>query len=150
MTLQHIDRSVALIAGLFCAAVMFVSWGMRGDAGIFPIIASGLGLVASGWLAYGAWRSRQVTDETIPDKVDGLRMLIWCVTLLALLVLIQPIGTYIILPLFLLITIRVLAAQRWWVTVAISVGFTLSIYVVFDRLLAVPLPDGLLAPWLNG
>lgn len=150
MTLDHIDRGVAFITGLFCVAVMFAGWGMRGDAGIFPLIAGGLGFIASGWLLCGSLRDGETSSETSLSVVNGPRLAIWGGSLLALLVLMEPLGTFITLPLFLLVNLRLLAALHWGPALMISVGFTLVIYAVFDRLLAVPLPDGLLAPWLNG
>lgn len=150
MTLDHIDRGVALIAGTLCITVMIVGWGMRGDAGVFPLIAGGLGLIASGWLGCGTLHGNQTAAEPDLPKPSGLRMAIWAGTLLALLALMQPLGTFIVLPLFLLSNLRLLAALRWWPAILISLGFTVAIYAVFDRLLTVPLPHGLLEPWLDG
>lgn len=46
MTLDAIDRGVVLLVGALCAAVVITGLGMRGDAGIFPVIAGTLGVLA--------------------------------------------------------------------------------------------------------
>ncbi|QEM83744.1 tripartite tricarboxylate transporter TctB family protein [Halomonas binhaiensis] len=142
MTLQRIDRVVALAGGALCLAVIAIGWGMRGDAGLFPIISASLGIVACLWLALT--RRRDAPDER-PAPLDGPRLALWCLSLLALLVLMEPLGTFVVLPLFLVFNLRWLARLRWLPAVVLAGSFSLAIYQVFARLLAVPLPAGVLA-----
>lgn len=151
MTLYRIDRLVALAAAVACFAVMVVGWGMRGDAGVFPLISGGLGILACGWLATTSRRVARRVAETVAEKgeqptpFDRQRMGLWCLSLLALLALMESLGTFIVVPLFLLFNLKVLARLNWGAALLLAGGFTLTLYVVFAYLLAVPLPAGLLA-----
>ncbi|ALM54350.1 tripartite tricarboxylate transporter TctB family protein [Halomonas huangheensis] len=146
MTLYRIDRLVTLVAAVACFAVMVVGWNMRGDAGVFPLISGGLGLLACGWLALTCrGEAARREDGEQPTPFDRQRMGLWCLGLLALLALMEPLGTFIVVPLFLLFTLKVLARLSWLAAVMLACGFTLILYLVFAYLLAVPLPMGLLA-----
>lgn len=150
MRLVHIDRSMASAVGLLCVAVIFAGWGMRGDAGVIPLIVAGLGLIASIWLGFKTWLSDDVYTESDQPKPDIKRMTIWSISLLMLLILLQSLGTYIVLPLFLIFNIKLLAGLRWVTSLAVALGFTLAIYIVFSILLDVPLPPGQLLSTLYG
>lgn len=147
MTLYRIDRLVALVAAIACFGVMAAGWGMRGDAGVFPIISGGLGVLACGWLAMTshcvAGRVAETGEQ--PAPFDRQRMGLWCLSLVALLALMEPLGTFIVVPLFLLFNLKLLARLTWAAALMLAGGFTLTIYLVFAYLLAVPLPAGLLA-----
>lgn len=145
MTLFQIDRLIALIAGAMCVAVMLVADNMRGDAGLFPLITGGLGLLASLWLAVTS-RQRDEDDQPSPETLEVPRLLLWCVGLLLMLVLMEPLGTFVVVPLLLFVTLKGMARLGWGGSVLLSVGFTLVLYVVFGWLLSVPLPMGLMAP----
>lgn len=143
MTFHGIDRLVALVAAIVCFSVAVAGWGMRGDAGVFPMIVGGLGLLACAWLALTSRRVEGASQRPAPS--DRQRLGLWCLGLVALLVLIEPVGTFIVLPLFLIFNLKLLARLSWRTTLLLAGGFTLGIYLVFARLLAVPLPAGWLA-----
>jgi putative tricarboxylic transport membrane protein len=64
------------------------------------------------------------------------------VSLLAFYALLEWLGFLLASFLLLFFLLRAIAGQRWRVTLAISVGASLSSYLVFDRLLKLPLPRG--------
>lgn len=138
MSINAIDRCVAVAVGGFCAAVVVTGLGMRGDAGIFPVIAGALGLLACAGIALGSLRGH-APDESPPALPWG-RFLIWCLCVLGLLVLMVTIGTFVALPLFLLASLRLMGHLRWTAALVIAVAFSALIYVVFVYLLSVPLP----------
>ncbi|PAU74818.1 tripartite tricarboxylate transporter TctB family protein [Halomonas salipaludis] len=144
MTLNTIDRGVALLLGALCAAVVVTGLGMRGDAGVFPVVAGALGGLACLGIALGTLR-RRAPDEP-PPPLAYQRFAVWCLCVLGLLLLMLSAGTFIALPLFLLASLRRLGQLRWPLALTISVVFSALIYVVFVYLLSVPLPGGWLTP----
>lgn len=143
MTLGQIDRLIALIAGAICVAVMLVAGNMRADAGLFPLITGGLGLLANLWLWLTSGR-RDADGAPVPETIQVPRLLQWCIALLLMLLLMEPLGTFVVVPLFLLFTLKGLARLGWLTTMLLSLGFTLALYVVFGWLLSVPLPLGVM------
>lgn len=53
-------------------------------------------------------------------------------------------GFLVVTPLFLLFVLRLLGVRPWIAVVLIAAASTAGIWIVFDRLLGVPLPNGLL------
>ncbi|MBB3139350.1 tripartite tricarboxylate transporter TctB family protein [Halomonas organivorans] len=138
MSIDAIDRCVAVLVGGFCAAAIVTGLGMRGDAGIFPVIAGTLGLLSCAGIALGSLRGR-APDEP-PAALPWRRFLCWCLCVLGLLGLMVTVGTFVALPLFLLASLRWLGRLRWPAALVIAVAFSALIYVVFVYLLSVPLP----------
>ena len=143
MTLDSIDRGVALLLGALCAAVVVTGLGMRGDAGVFPVIAGTLGGLACLGIALGTLRRR--APDAPPPPLAYQRFAVWCLCVLGLLLLMLSAGTFIALPLFLLASLRWLGQLRWSMALTVSVAFSALIYAVFVHLLSVPLPGG----WLT-
>jgi len=143
MTLDTIDRGVAMLVGILCAAVVVVGLGMRGDAGLFPAIAATLGLLACIGIGLDTLRSRR--PDELPPSLPWHRFTIWCLCVLGLLGVMVVVGTFVALPLFLLASLRWLGHLRWAAALVIAMAFSILIYIVFVYLLAVPLPAG----WLT-
>lgn len=144
MTLDTIDRCVAVLVGALCAAAVVTGLAMRGDAGVFPVIAGTLGLLACAGILLCTMRGR-IPDES-PPALPWPRFLVWCLCVLGLLGLMVTAGTFVALPLFLLASLRWLGHLRWPAALVIALAFSAVIYVVFVYLLSVPLPAG----WLAG
>ncbi|MFG6177832.1 tripartite tricarboxylate transporter TctB family protein [Halomonas sp. THAF12] len=138
MTLDTINRCVAVLVGALCAAAVVTGLAMRGDAGIFPVIAGTLGLLACAGIALGSLRDR-APDES-PAALPWPRFLFWCLCVLGMLGLMVTVGTFVALPLFLLASLRWLGRLRWPAALVIALAFSALIYVVFVYLLSVPLP----------
>lgn len=144
MTLDTIDRGVALLIGALCAVAVITGLGMRGDAGVFAVIAGTVGGLACAGIVLGTLRRR--TPDELPPPLAWQRFTVWCLCVLGLLGLMMTAGTFVALPLFLLASLRWLGHLRWPAALAIAVAFSAVIYVVFVYLLSVPLPAG----WLAG
>jgi hypothetical protein len=143
MTLDSIDRGVAMLVGVLCVVVVVAGLGMRGDSGLFPVIAGTLGLLACVGIGLDTLRSRP--PDELPPPLARQRFAVWCLCILGLLGLMVTAGTFVALPLFLLASMRWLGHLRWAAAMAIAIVFSALIYVVFAYLLAVPLPAGWLA-----
>ncbi|MFG6668411.1 tripartite tricarboxylate transporter TctB family protein [Halomonas sp. HNIBRBA4712] len=143
MTLDTIDRCVTVILGALCMTAMVFGMDMRGDAGLFPIAAGALGLLACIGVLVSTLRDR--APDELPEPLPWARLLLWSLCVLSLLVLLVTAGALITLPLFLLVTLRWLAHLKWRWALLIALVFSAAIYLVFVHLLSVPLPAGLLA-----
>jgi len=141
---SRLDRLVALATAAICLAVMSAGWGMRGDAGLFPLITGTLGVLASAWLGLAGHKPPTDTEQA-PACGNGQRLVLWSAGVVLLLALMEPVGTFIVVPLFLVATFRWLAGLRWAFAFLLAGSFTLAIYIVFAWLLSVPLPAGWLA-----
>jgi len=53
------------------------------------------------------------------------------------------IGTYIMVPLFLILTMRYYGVRKWPNIIFVSLGMTLFLYLVFGKWLIIPLPQGI-------
>tara|TARA_R110001606_G_scaffold379752_1_gene539954 strand:- start:403 stop:837 length:435 start_codon:yes stop_codon:yes gene_type:complete len=142
MTLDTIDRGVALLVGVICAVVVVTGLGMRGDAGVFPVIAGMLGVLACVGIGFDTLRGR--SPDEMPKPLAWQRFAVWCLCVMGLLGLMITAGTFIALPLFLLVSLRWLGNLRWLAALTITLAFSALIFAVFVYLLAVPLPSGLL------
>src|SRR6056297_663668 len=140
MTLDTIDRGVAMLMGVLCGVVVVVGLGMRGDAGLFPAIAGTLGLLACLGIVLDTLRSRP--PDELPPPLSWQRFTVWSLCILGLLGLMVTVGTFVALPLFLLTSLRWLGHLRWAAALIIAIAFSVLIYVVFVHLLTVPLPAG--------
>jgi hypothetical protein len=52
-------------------------------------------------------------------------------------------------PLVVFLYLKVQSKERWPLSIALSAGAWLFFYGLFDRLLHLPFPDGVLIAWLN-
>lgn len=145
MNLYTINRGVSLLMGLMCASVVVSGLGMRGDAGVFPVIAGSLGVLASAAIGLGTLRSGHTDDSSDSPALDYPRLALWTLCIAGLLGLMVTAGTFVALPLFLLLSMRWLAHLRWLAALIVALAFTGLIYAVFVYLLDVPLPAGWLA-----
>ncbi len=117
------------------------SW-QRPAPGLFPLLLS---LVLAG-LALTLLLVALGTHATAPpgQSSTACPTRVWwtIVSLLAFYALLERLGFLITSFLLLFFLLRAIAGRRWLVTLAIGVGASLSSYLVFDRLLKLPLPRG--------
>ena len=88
-------------------------------------------------------------QEDDPEKISWLRFLVAGGLAVAFFFLIEPLGTFIAIPLYLVVAIAILSHLGWLTAIAISLGFSAITFVVFEILLEVPTPPGLLESLLN-
>ena len=117
------------------------SW-QRPAPGLFPLLVS---LVLAGMALTLLLVALATHAPAPPGESSAARPTkVWwtLVSLLAFYALLERLGFLIASFLLLFFLLRAIAGQRWRVTLAISVGASLSSYLVFDRLLKLPLPRG--------
>lgn len=143
MALNAVDRCIVVIIGTLCLGVALTGIEMRGDAGIFPVIASTLGSLACLGIGISTFR-HQHSKEILPS-IEWRRFLLWFTCIIALLLMMVTVGTFIALNVFLLASLCCLSNLRWPIALVIALSFSALIYIVFVYFLSVPLPRGLLA-----
>jgi hypothetical protein len=110
--------------------------------GFFPFLLS-LALAAlSLTLLIGSFKKPGAAPQ--PDHASRSRK-VWgtLAGLFAFYAFMEPLGFLISSFLVLVFLLRAIAMQRWRLTVGISAGTALASYLVFDRLLKLPLPRGM-------
>jgi len=101
------------------------------------LIASGLKARGAAWVSFPAWLSSGRHLAAFLAVVGGVAAYIWLAGL---------VGFLILAPLLLLLWFRVLRV-RWPVAIAAALVASLVIWLVFYKLLRVPLPWGVLTPY---
>jgi len=120
------------------------SW-QNPEPGLFPLLLSLLLAAMASALLASAVTWRRPAEH--PEAMDSHPGKVWW-TLAALLgfyVLMEPAGFLLSSFLLLVFLLRAISRQGWPLSVGVSAVAALSTYLVFDRLLKLPLPKGLLA-----
>lgn len=144
------DRIAAL---LFLAFVLVYGWGgtqltasLQGDVigpAFFPRILTGLGILLGILLfVQGASSAGRKTGD---DRGSDATALVPAAMLLAYALLFEPLGFLLATPLFLMAAFRYLGQPGWGSIVGYSVAITAVVFGLFQYLLDIKLPAGLLA-----
>ena len=152
---------VAVFLFVIGAIVMYdsVRLGFRWDPGFGPgagylpfylslgvLICTGISIVK---------QLRQLAKEGIVgDKrliqEGGLTPILWVlIPSTAMVVLTSIIGLHFAAGIFLLFYMRVVGKIGWLECILVSILFPVGMYVVFDRLFLIPLPDGMLGDYIK-
>ena len=121
-------------------------WGMSGpEAGFFPFYL-GLGiLICTVFIvakAIKSYRREGLGKPLIPE--GGLTQILWIlIPAIAVCLLTELIGLHLATMFYLAFNIRVLGKMGWVKVIVISVLVPVSMYIVFDRVFQIPLPEGL-------
>ena len=125
----------------------------------FPMIVGGLMLGVSAMLVWRRLRaaasmSAAVDPEPAAVPIDDEGTIsdwpaVWTVlgSLLALFVLLEPLGFVTAFSIFIFGLSTLFSPGRWLVNLVVSLAFSVSFFFLFTRILEIPLPNGLLA-WL--
>jgi putative tricarboxylic transport membrane protein len=115
----------------------FLDFGMPGP-GLFPALAAGL----MGVSALIALRRR----APAPEPADRLRLFAYIAAILGFALLLEPLGMTACVALLLLALLGGLERMRWQVVVPVTALGSASCFLLFDKLLKVPMPRG----WWHG
>ena len=129
----------ALRQGLFAK-------GLPGP-GLLPFI-SGIALIALSLfvLVPALLKADKGQGDGVPMAPGGLKKAILAiVALLAYSFLLEPVGYLIMTFAFILFATRLMAKGRWWVSITVAFSASAVSYALFEVLLSVSLPKGLLA-----
>ena len=152
---RHVEMGVAATMALLGAITIFGSlkvgtgWGAEGPkSGFFPFW---IGLIVVLTSVYNFGRvymgrdSRKLFAEW--GQIRQVLKVVWPLTLYV--AAIPWTGIYLASTLLVLGFMRYLGRYGWPLTLAISVGLSILIYVTFENWFLVPLPKGPLEDWLG-
>jgi putative tricarboxylic transport membrane protein len=117
-------------------------------AAVFPRIVAGLLALVGGLIALqrivGARRAPTAATQDWVVMESPRQVLAALGALVLYGMFLRSLGFLTVTPLFLLFVLRVLGVRSWLAVALIAALSTAGIWIVFDRLLGVPLPNGLL------
>lgn len=135
---------------LIAAAIMAIGLGaiwtaldFRGDSYVFPVIMATL-LIISCVFKLLQTRGTGEEDWEAQEPIDWTRFLLWSFFTLVFYFLAEPVGVFIVIPAFMFVALKLLAHFRLGPAALITGLFTAAIFIVFELLLEVPTPVGLL------
>jgi len=143
------DRLIALTL-IFCSIfLIYIASSFRGDSDVFPIAMAVLVVVSCVSLLLTSNSSFDIKEEK-PEQIIWSRFVIWLILTSLFFFTIEPLGLFISLPIFILANCLLLARLNIVPATIITVGLTLLVFIVFELMLEVPTPMGLLEPFLRG
>ena len=144
--------TVAFGAVIIKGALEFnIGWGDIGpEAGYFPFRVGTLIILASVVnLVRAVLRRKELAAEVFLTREQTRHVVAFAVPVIALVGVTIGIGIYVAAALYLVFTVGYVARHRSWVTIAISVGTPLIIFVLFEYVFLTPLLKGPLENWLG-
>jgi len=90
---------------------------------------------------YNERKKRSVRQES-NEPIQSLRVFVFAALIALYVILIKPLGYFLVTPLFLILALSYLKATRLWKVVLIALGFTLFCYMLFVWFLNLPIPMG--------
>jgi putative tricarboxylic transport membrane protein len=112
-------------------------------AGFFPALAGAMLLLFGTLSAAHEWRWPAPPDEANPAPQRG-RVLGYLAAVFGFAFLLEPLGAMLAIALMFLWLLAAVERLPWRVVLPVTFGATLSAWLLFDRLLQVPLPRGIL------
>ena len=126
-------------------------WGKAGPAaGFFPFYL-GAGVVVSSLFvfskAFTRYRKEGAGKPLMPP--GAIKPILWVlIPSTAMVVITEFVGLHIAAALFLAFYMRAVGKIRWVTTLLIGIISPLSLYIIFDKLFLIPLPQGLWGAYL--
>ena len=136
--------TMAFGATVISGALEFsIGWGEIGpEAGYFPFRIGTLIVLASLVNLVRAVKRRRAAVETILTGEEGRRLVAFAVPVLAFVGIVMVLGVYVASALYLLFTVGLVARHRLPVTLGVSLGFPLVLFVLFEIVFRTPLLKG--------
>lgn len=131
---------------VFDAVRLGFQWGVTGpESGLFPFYL-GLGLTLCSLLTLRSIYKKYKKDgyEKLLMPEGALKPILWVlIPSTVMVVLTEFVGLHIAAGIFLGFYMREVGKIGWGTTVMVSILVPLSLYIAFDKLFLVPLPQGL-------
>ena len=139
---------VAIIHG---ALEFSIGWGDIGpEAGYFPFRVGALIILASlVTLIRATLRRKELAAEVFLTRAQGRHVTAFAVPVIALVGAAVGLGIYVATALYLLFMVGLVARHRSWLTIAISLGTPLVLFLLFEYVFLTPLLKGPLEHWLG-
>lgn len=135
----------ALMMTLISAALLFSTYNYSSQSVYFPRFLMWLQIIFSLVLLFRAIRLSP--DLVTVDRPSNTQLVIpfQIFTVISLYILaIEFIGYFVATVLFIAGSMYLFGRHRWLVAVGVSVGFILTIYILFGLLIGIRMPEGLL------
>ena len=148
VSLAFVSLGILVIADSIRLGFM---WGMSGpEAGFFPFYL-GVGVVISSVIVFfnnfTLYKKEGAGKPLMPP--GALKPILWVVIpSTAMVILVEFVGLHIAAALYLAFYMRVIGKIGWVTTLLVSIISPLSLYVTFDKLFLIPLPQGLWGGYL--
>jgi len=110
--------------------------------GFFPFLSGVSILVLSSIILVQGWLGRTQSSISF-GEIRRPAMLI--TVLIAFVGLLEPLGYLITSPLIVVLALRIMGIKSWKVLLTTSLGLAIGTFVLFDRLLGITLPVGILS-----
>jgi hypothetical protein len=151
------EIAFALLTAAFGAAIIDgaiefrIGWGDIGpEAGYFPFRVGVLIVLASLVnLVRALVRRRGLAAEVFLTREQGRRVAVFAVPVIALVGVAVGLGIYVATALYLLFTVGLMARHRSWLTLVVSLGTPLVLFLLFEYFFLTPLLKGPLENWLG-
>jgi putative tricarboxylic transport membrane protein len=131
---------------VFDAVRLGFQWGVTGpESGLFPFYL-GLGLIICSLLTlrtiYAKYKKDGYNKDLMPE--GALKSILWVlIPSTAMVIIMEFVGLHIAAGLFLGFYMRAVGKIGWVTTLLVSFLVPMSLYIAFDKLFLVPLPQGL-------
>lgn len=126
-------------------------WGMSGpESGFFPFYL-GVGVVISSGIVFfnnfTLYRKEGAGKPLMPP--GALKSILWVlIPSTGMVIIMELVGLHIAAALYLVFYMRAVGKIGWVTTLLVSIISPLSLYVIFDKLFLIPLPQGLWGGYL--
>lgn len=152
-----VESAFALFTAAFGALIIkgalefSIGWGDIGpEAGYFPFRIGTLIVLASLInLGRAVLQRKKLATQVFLTREQTRSVVAFAVPVIALVGVTIGIGLYVATALYLLFTVGYVARHRSWVTILISVGTPLLLFVLFEYVFLTPLLKGPLENWLG-
>ncbi len=152
-----VETAFALFTGAFGALIIkgalefSVGWGDIGpEAGYFPFRVGILIILASLVnLARAFLRRSTLATEVFLTRAQMRLVIAFAIPVIALVGVAMGLGIYVAATLYLLFTVGLVARHRSWMTIAVSLGTPVILFVLFEYVFLTPLLKGPLEHWLG-
>jgi hypothetical protein len=126
-------------------------WGMSGpESGFFPFYLGVGVVVSSGIVFFNAFARYKKEGAGKPLMPPGaLKPILWVlIPSIAMVVITELVGLHLAAALYLVFYMRAVGKIGWVTTIIVGVISPLLLYVTFDKLFLIPLPQGLWGGYL--
>lgn len=135
---------VGIVMMVFSIVFLFLSMkfpyssALGPGPGFFPLWLSGILAVVSLLYIYESIKGENASEEEFPDNAGRKRILIILSNCIIFVVLFPNIG--FILSTIVFLFVLLIREYKWYSTIGISVGTSLFLFWLFNKVLSVPLP----------
>jgi hypothetical protein len=152
-----VENAFALFTLAFGAAIIHgalefsIGWGDIGpEAGYFPFrVGILIALASIVNLVRALIRRKVLAAEVFLTREQGRHVVVFAVPVIALVGVAVWLGIYVASALYLLFTVGFVARHKSWVTVVVSIGTPVILFLLFELVFLTPLLKGPLENWLG-